>query len=284
MRRVLLAAASLVLVAACAGSSSDGDDALAPVAEGTNDITASSKLAGDYADGKGHFASLSLARKIVSGKTQNAFAAKVIVQCVRAPCPAIDMKGRWFAHGTTLTLYPENESAVSYTAKLDGTTLTLSDSHHTALAELTKQAAIPKSVTDALAKYGATKMKTTIAQADIDAQSSPASKVSFASAVDTAVKMFLTDEAALPGYIPDMDADEIAQLGCKSATKADMPKCIANAAGASIRLMAKDESPPEDGDVAKDWVFELSDGMSDYGYYAVIPRDGAGEPQIYSFN
>jgi hypothetical protein len=280
-KKVMIASALAVALSACGGASGGADDDLAPVGESSDDITAAARLAGDYDQGQGRFASLSLVRTSVGGKLRNSFTAESVVMCVRAPCPTVPLHGRWFARGATLSLYPEGNPAETYRAKLDGDALTLSDAHGTAIASLTKRLPMPDGVAEALAKYGVEKMRVSIDAAEVEAQGKGA-KVPFASAVDSALDLFLTDEAGISGFTSELEPEEADEMGCGGKKNLALAKCVTNSGG-SISLMARGESPPDEGSVDEAWIFELSDGQTDYGYYAIVPKNG-DDAWIYAFN
>jgi len=274
---------SVAVLAGC-GADSQSDDDFAPIADGSDDITAASKLVGDYDKGAGRFVSLSLTQIVEAGKTKNVFVGQVQVQCVRAPCPTHALKGKWFARNKTVTFYPEKAAAETYVASLADGKLTLKDSKGVAIAELTKKLPLVAGVAEALKKHGVEKLETTIDAPEVDAQGKGAT-TPFAKAVDTAIDLFLSDESGISGYASEIDASDLSDLGCKGKTGRELSKCVTNANGATMRLMKRSDSgPPEDGSVSADWVFEFSDGATDYGYYAIIPKKGSEKPYIYNFN
>lgn len=284
MKVVRLGLVAVVLSAVgCASPSADPDD-LAPVGEGDGEMTSVSALVGSYGEGKGRFASLVLAQTTEGGTRRNTFEAEQIVQCVRAPCPTVNVKGRWFARGTTLSLYPEGDAALTFRTKIQGDSLVLSDKNGTAIAELVKQPAAVPGVAEALAKYGVSKMKVKIEPSEVNAQAgAPGVTKKFAEAVDTAVSLFLHDaESGLASWVAEQDPADLEACGREPAGEKRVA-CVANT-GASVRLLGRSESPPGEGDVATEWVLVFSDGRSDYGYFAIVPKKGNGAASIYAFN
>jgi hypothetical protein len=268
-----------------ASPAGDGED-LPPVAEGSDDITAHAKLLGSYEDGRGRFASLALDQTTIGGKRKNLFVASEVVQCVRAPCPPLEVKGSWYARGTTLTLYPASGPSLTYKATLQGDRLTLVDARGTEIAQLTKKPPAVAGVAEALRKHGVEKLRASIDGKEVTAQGAAAGvTVTFADAVDKAIGLFLSDESGLAGYVAEMDPSWLDDVSCGSAPAgAKRVTCVANAS-ASLSLLARRDTTPPHGETTTDaWIFVFSDGLSDDGYYAVVPKKGNEAPYIYNFN
>jgi len=278
---VLVALASFVpSITGCSADRSEA--ALTPIAEGTDDVVSASRLHGDYVDGQGRFASLSLARISEGGKTENRFEGAQIVQCVRAPCPTIAITGRWFASADVLTLYPEGAERETYRASLDGPKLTLSDGNGTAVAELIRARDADPSIATVLAKYGVPEMTVDIDQAEADAQATaPLVTVPFENAFDLAMKMFLEDEMGLSGMFMDLEIPE----PC-AADPAKAAVCLANRRDTSVSLLTRADGGAPDGETAADtWIFSFHVGsFTDHAYYAVIEKHREEAHYIYNVN
>jgi hypothetical protein len=281
---VAFASLSIVAVPLSGCSAGSEESSLTPVAEGTDDITAASKLVGDYEDGRGRFASLNLQQIGEAGKPANVFTSEVIVQCVMAPCPTLTVKGKWFASSDVLTLYPEGRERETYRAVLDGQTLTLSDDAGLAIARLVKARAVNPVIAEVLSKYGVPKMTSTIVASEIDRQAAEEGVTKpFAEAFDEAVKMFLEDEMGLSGMIGGLE-DGVPEECGEDLTKATL--CMANRADTHVNLMPLDGTTPPEGESARAaWIIEFSVGsFTDHGYYAIIDKRGAQGSYMYSFN
>lgn len=265
-----------------AGCAVDEASEIVAVDEGTADLSAASKLLGEYGSGRGRYASLSLTQETVNGKRVNRFAAKQIVQCVKAPCPTLDVGGKWFAKDSTLTLYPTDAPRESYKFSQTGEKLTLKDAKGVAIAALEKVVPAAPNVASALKKHGVPNMSVEIDSAEVAKQSfAPGVKVKFDSALDKALDLFLTSDEALRGNVGEFEDDLKEECGAK----ADLVLCLANDSRTSIRLAKLGEDSAPYGETAnEDWVFVFFvDDFTDHGYYAIVPKDG-GAASVYAFN
>ncbi|MDF2695658.1 MAG: hypothetical protein K0S65_4041 [Labilithrix sp.] len=280
---VLFAALSFASVPFFAGCAADAsDEEVAPVDEATDDVVSVSKLLGQYIEGQGRYASLSLSQVTENGRRTNRYEGKQIVQCTRAPCPTVAVHGKWFASKTSLTLYPEGQPRESYKAALDGTKLTLTNAQGVHIAELTKAVPAPNGVGAALQKHGVPNMRVEIDAAEIAKQASaPGVTVSFDAAIDQALELFLTDQGALRGTTDEF-ADDL-QEECGANT--DLVLCLANAPRTYIRLQKlEDETAPGGESANEAWVFVFFvEDFTDHGYFAVIDKKGQGA-HVYAFN
>jgi hypothetical protein len=271
------------LLPAAAGCAADTADEIAAIDESTADVVSVSKLIGRYESGTGRFASLTFSQVAEGGRRSNRYEGKQIVQCTRAPCPTTAVSGKWFAAGSSLTLYPTNQPRESYKATLSGTSLLLEDAAGTDIAELTKVIPAAGGIAEALAKHGVPNMTSEIDEAEADKQgAAPGVVVSFADALDKALEMFLTDESALRGNVAEFEDDLREECGAA----ADLVLCLANAPRTTIRLMTLEGDTAPWGDDPKEaWVFEFFvDDFTDHGYYAVIPKNGDAGAHVYAFN
>ncbi len=281
MRILTVSLVSLAALSGCGGAGEDSE--LAPVEESQDELQTASKLVGDYTDGRGRYASLSLLQVSERGRKVNKFDAEQIVQCVRAPCPTIKLAGKWFARGSDLTLYPEGRDRMTFRVKLDEGKLTLKDSRGVDVAELTKAVPAPPGVEDILSRHRVPNMSVKIDQAEVDAQQRASGvTVKFKDALDKAVELFLTDREGLKGVLEGMEDDARSQ--CSGQT--DLVRCIANSNETSVSLLKRsDESAPQGETAADGWVIVFfTGGFTDHGYYAVISKTQAGEGSIYNFN
>ena len=275
-----LAVAASPLVSGCSGSA-DLED-LAPIDEATDDVVSVSKLLGSYSEGRGLYASISFTQTKVSGKKQNRFEAKRIVQCVTAPCPAVDVSGRWYTRSGTLSLYPEGGSTETYKTKLVDRTLTLSNKSGLEIAKLTKAIPAPTDVPAILAKHGVPKMRVEIDPNEVTNQASATGVTTkFAAALDKSLGLFLTEASALKGTANEF-ADDL-QSECGST---DLVRCLANAPRTSVRLLGlSDDTAPHGESAAASWVFVFFvDDFTDHAYFAVVPKKGNEAAYVYAFN
>jgi hypothetical protein len=277
-------AVSVVSLAALSGCGGAGDDPeLSPVEESQDELQTAAKLVGDYTEGRGRYASLSLLQVSERGRKVNKFEAEQIVQCVRAPCPTMKLAGKWFARGSDLTLYPEGRDRMTFRVKLDEGKLTLKDARGVDVAELTKAVPAPSGVEEILSRHRVPNMKVQIDQAEVDAQQRASGvMVKFKDALDKAVELFLTDEQGLKGNIQGMEDDVREQC----SGQRDLVRCIANDPQTSVSLLKRsDESAPQGETAADGWVIVFfTSSFTDHGYYAVISKSQAGEASIYNFN
>ncbi len=282
LRSIALCAALALGSSLVTGCAADTTDEIAAVDEATADLSSVSKLLGQYAEGSGRYASLSLTQVTENGKRVNRYVGKQVVQCVRAPCPQVDVGGRWFASASSLTLYPNGQPRESYKVKLEGTKLTLSNAQGVSIAELNKVVAAPPEIASALQRHGVPNMKVDIDPAEIAAQAAEAGELMpFATALDSALEMFLTDDAALKGTTQEF-ADSLTEE-CGSNT--DLVRCLANSPRTKIHLMTRaSDGAPEGESVSDAWIFEFFvDDFTDHGYYAIVPKTD-DMPYVYAFN
>lgn len=260
-------------------SATAADDSIAPVDEASADVVSVSNLIGEYRDGRGRFASLTLSQATEGGKKTNQFQAEVIVQCVTAPCPTQPMKGKWFARQKSLTLYPESGSSETYSAELANSKLTLENARGTQIGELTKVgSAGPSEYGDILSKHGVPRMSVNIDPAEVARQ--PGS-VPFAQVFEQALGLFLGDPEGLPQNT-EVFADELSDR-CPDQ---DFSLCLANDPGARVTLRSVDEGrAPQSEDPKNAWILEFFvDHFTDHVYYVVVDKKGKEPAYIYAFN
>jgi hypothetical protein len=281
-RTVLISSALVVGGSFAAGCAADTEEELSPVDEASADLVSVNKLLGRFEEGRGRYASLVFSQKLEAGRKVNRFEGKQVVQCVTAPCPQVDVSGKWFARSSTLSLYPENGPRETFKANIVENKLTLDNAQGVRVGELTKAIPAPNDVATALNKHGVPNMKVEIEQAEVALQASkPGVTVSFADAVDKAIELFLTEEDGLRGTTGEFAEDLAEECGGNT----DLVRCLANAPRTSIRLQKLTDETAPYGDDAKDaWVFVFYvDDFTDHGYFSVIAKDGSGS-YAYSFN
>ncbi len=268
---------SLVLVGC-----SEGGSGIDPVEEGTAEVSAASKLVGSYKEGKGKLSSLTLAQPEVEGRKTNRYELEQFVQCVRAPCPTLTVKGKWFARGETITFYPDHGARETYRVALEGRTLSLADDDEVVVAELVRQIPAPTGIVETLAKYRVPEMRSEIDGNEVDAQERGRGiEVKFAEAFDTGVRLFLTQESGLAGTALEFEDDLREQCGDQT----DLVRCLANSPRTSVSLMALRESAPGGESPRDAWILTFFvDDFTDHGYYAVVPKRRGEEPFVYAFN
>lgn len=270
----------------CAGAAED-DDPL-PTTEDEIQASVGEKLAGVYTDGEGSLTELTLTRVKVSGRYSYDFTAKHRVMCVRAPCPAVSLKGKWFANKTVLSLTPTRGSRLEYRYKLTATDLSLRDKQGTELAHLTKRPAAGTPIASALADFGISKARVEISESDIKAQESlSGNRVKFEPAFRAALKSFLNDDGGESpiGIINDLDADDLPE-GCGNlSTKQKRLVCLVNSPETSIGMLKIGTSAEQGETVKENWIFTMSlPQLSDHGHWAIVDRTGREATYNYGFN
>jgi hypothetical protein len=273
---------SIVIVVAAAIGGCGSDGSLDPIGEGNADVVSAQKLAGVYKDGEGQLSALNLAQVEVEGRKTNRYEAERIVQCVRAPCPTVTIKGKWFARDDTMTLYPDSGFRETYRVKLEGRKLALFDADDVLVAELTRQIPAPAGIQEILARHGVPEMRSEIDGNELDAQErAPGLEVKFSEAFDAAVKLFLTEESGLAGNAFEFE-DELRE---ECGDNADLVRCLANSPRTSVSLMKRDETAPDGESPRSAWVITFFvDDFTDHGYYAIVPKKRGEAPYVYAFN
>lgn len=284
IHRWLFPVAAAVLAVACSSSSASED--LDPVDEATADVVSASKLVGEYHQGRGRFATLSLQRNRENGRLVNRFEAQRFLQCAETTCPTVTVKGRWFARGSSFSLYPENEPRETYRASLaqEDEKLTLSNAQGVKIVELVRKPVLSAEIEQILAEKGIPKMTVDISAPDLAAQSAtPGVEVPFGEAFRTSIDLFLHDEAALSSTVAEFE-DEVRE---HCGAEVDLVLCIANSPDSSVYLHKIGDETAPDGESAEDaWVFSFFAGnLTDHGYFAIVPKKrSGGGAYIYAFN
>ena len=272
--------------AGCAGAAED-DEPL-PTSEDEIQASVGEKLAGVYTDGEGALSELTLTRAKVNGRYTYDFTAKQRVMCVRAPCPALSLKGKWFANKTVLSLAPTRGTRLEYRYKLTATELSLRDKQGNELANLNKRPAAGTPIAKALTDFGISKARVEISDADIKAQEAlSGNRVKFEPALRAALQSFLNDDGGESplDIIANFEREDMPD-GCGTlSTEKKRLVCLVNSSETTIGML-KIGSSAEQGEAVKDyWIFTMSlPQLSDHGHWAIVDRKGQEATYNYGFN
>ncbi|MFO0665770.1 MAG: hypothetical protein U0174_17575 [Polyangiaceae bacterium] len=271
----------------CAGAAEEDDPF--PTSEDEIQQSVGEKLAGVYANGEGALTELTLERKKVNGRYSYDFTAKQRVMCVRAPCPALSIKGKWFANKTVLSLDVTGPSRLEYRYKLTANDLSLRDKEGNELARLKKQLPSNNPIAKALKDFGISKAQVDIPDADVKAQEAlSGNRVKFEPAFRAALQSFLNDddggESPL-GLINDLDADDLPE-GCGNlSSKKQRLVCLVNSPDTEIGILKIGQSAEQGETVKENWIFTMSlPQLSDHGHWAIVDRKGQEATYNYGFN
>ena len=215
----------LVLVGALGGSTgcaAEIDDDPLPTTEDEVQVSVAEKLAGVYTDGEGALSELTLSRTKVAGRYAYDFTGKQRSACVRAPCPVVTIKGKWFANKTVLSLTPTRGQRLEYRYKLSATALSLRDKQGNELANLHKKPAANSAIAKVLADFKISDARVEISEADIKKQEALGGQVKFEAAFRAGMKSFLTDgDGGGPlAFVWELDAEQLPE-GCNALTRAN---------------------------------------------------------------
>ena len=281
----LVCVAALGAVPACAAS--DGEEPF-PSSEDEIQASVGERLAGTYADGAGALTDLKLDRVRSGNRYSYTFTASQRVMCVRAPCPAHAIQGKWFANSTVLALSLSGGDRIEYRYKLTGAKLSLRDRQGNELASLTKLPALGSAIGRAMSDFGIAKAHVDIAESEIAKQEALGGTVKFEPAFRAALKSFLTDgdggESPL-SLINDLDADDLPE-GCGRLTSKEARlKCLVNDGETEIRMLKVGQTAEEGESVKDNWIFTISlPQLSDHGHWAIVDRKGRAATYNYGFN